>query len=348
MLLDFGIPINLQSLSPQNEFEEKVISFLKEWYNSEKTVPVQTSGSTGIPKLFEIEKDRMKASARMTCDFLNLNEGDSAILCLPIEYISGRMMMVRAIERKLKLSVISPSITPIADLEDEVDFCAMSPLQVENSLENLHHINKLIIGGAQVSENLQQKLHRTLSIQPVSIYETYGMSETLSHIALKEIYPCQERYFKILDNIRIDIDHRNCLRIHAPALNPEVLQTNDIVELKDKNTFRFIGRYDNVINSGGLKIHPEELENFLKKSLSNELILFGKKDELLGEKLTLAIEAERTTDIEAKLNNLFEKLETEFTKNHKPREVVYLQEFPRLPNGKLDRRQIIQLLNGES
>lgn len=346
MTIDFGKQINLKSLSPQTEFEEKVISFLQEWYNPTPTVKVQTSGSTGVPKLFDIEKSRMKSSAQMTCDFLNLKEGDSALVCLPVEYISGKMMVVRAIERKLKLSVIAPSAQPLNNLNEQIDFCALSPLQVENSLQKLSNIKKIIIGGAQVSEKLQQKLHQTLDKdQQTCVYETYGMSETLSHIALKQIYPQREEYFKTLDKISIDTDNRDCLRIYAPALNPEVLQTNDIVELKGSKSFRFIGRYDNVINSGGLKIHPEELENFLKKNLSNELILFGKKDELLGEKLTLAIEAEKSAKLETELLKLFDALELEFSKNHKPREVIYLKEFPRLPNGKVDRRKIIQLIN---
>ena len=140
MILDFSKNINIESLFPENEFEEKVISFLQDWFSDSETVSVQTSGSTGIPKVFEIEKKRMLNSAKMTCDFLNLNEENSALLCLPIEYISGKMMVVRALERKLRLTVATPTAKPAQDLDKNIDFCAMSPLQVENSLHKIHFI----------------------------------------------------------------------------------------------------------------------------------------------------------------------------------------------------------------
>ena len=158
MNIDFSKDLPIKSLFPQTEFEEKVISFLKEWYSDSKTVSVQTSGSTGTPKIFEIEKERMLHSAKMTCDILRLQKGDSALLCLPIEYISGKMMVVRAIERSLKLVIKTPSSTPLSDLNEEIDFCAMSPLQVENSLDQINFIKNIIIGGAAVSENLKKKI----------------------------------------------------------------------------------------------------------------------------------------------------------------------------------------------
>ena len=229
MQIDFN-NFNIKSIQPKTEFERKVLEFLQEWFSDSETVSVQTSGSTGTPKIFEIEKSRMLNSAKMTCDFLGLKEGDSALLCLPVQYISGKMMLVRAIERKLKVIISEPSSTP--EISQNTDFCAMTPLQVQNSLDKIHFIKNLIIGGAAVSENLKSQL--TSSIQhPASnkIYETYGMSETLSHIALKQISPVQENYFTIFNDVEISVDERNCLKIFAPKLNPEILQTNDIVEL---------------------------------------------------------------------------------------------------------------------
>ena len=337
MNIDFSKDLPIKSLFPQTEFEEKVISFLKEWYSDSKTVSVQTSGSTGTPKIFEIEKERMLHSAKMTCDILRLQKGDSALLCLPIEYISGKMMVVRAIERSLKLVIKTPSSTPLSDLNEEIDFCAMSPLQVENSLDQIHFIKNIIIGGAAVSENLKKKITQTLkhSITQTLVYETYGMSETLSHIALKEIFPVSEAYFKVLGNVEISLDERKCLQIFAPKLNPERLQTNDLVELKNEREFRFLGRIDHVINSAGLKIYPEELESLVKKEISNELIFLGIKDERFGQKLILVIEGQKTEILENKLSTIIYP-----SKNHQPKDIIFLEKFPRIPNGKIDRRKL--------
>ena len=337
MNIDFSKDLPIKSLFPQTEFEEKVISFLKEWYSDSKTVSVQTSGSTGTPKIFEIEKERMLHSAKMTCDILHLQKGDSALLCLPIEYISGKMMVVRAIERSLKLVIKTPSSTPLSGLNEEIDFCAMSPLQVENSLDQIHFIKNIIIGGAAVSENLKKNITQTLkySITQTQVYETYGMSETLSHIALKEIFPIPEAYFKVLGNVEISLDERKCLQIFAPKLNPERLQTNDLVELKNEREFRFLGRIDHVINSAGLKIYPEELESLVKKEISNELIFLGIKDERFGQKLILVIEGAKTEMLENKLSTIIYP-----SKNHHPKEILFLEKFPRIPNGKIDRRKL--------
>ena len=337
MNIDFSKDLPIKSLFPQTEFEEKVISFLKEWYSDSKTVSVQTSGSTGTPKIFEIEKERMLHSAKMTCDILHLQKGDSALLCLPIEYISGKMMVVRAIERSLKLVIKTPTSTPLSGLNEEIDFCAMSPLQVENSLDQIHFIKNIIIGGAAVSENLKKKITQTLkhSITQTLVYETYGMSETLSHIALKEIFPIPEAYFKVLGNVEISLDERKCLQIFAPKLNPERLQTNDLVELKNEREFRFLGRIDHVINSAGLKIYPEELESLVKKEISNELIFLGIKDERFGQKLILVIEGAKTEMLENKLSTIIYP-----SKNHHPKEILFLEKFPRIPNGKIDRRKL--------
>ena len=347
MFIDFDQNINLESLSPQTDFEEKVISFLKEWYSDSHDVSVQTSGSTGTPKVFEIEKSRMLSSAKMTCDFLNLKPGNTALVCLPVEYISGKMMVVRAVERQLKLLIATPSSKPLENFEQEVDFCAMSPLQVENSLDKTHFIKNLIIGGAQVSESLKAKIHKQLSPDihhpAPRIYETYGMSETLSHIALKQIYPLSEEYFSVFEGIEICLDERACLQISAPKLNPEIIQTNDLGELKGENQFKFLGRIDNVINSGGLKIHPEELESLLKRYLHNEVAFLGIKDEKLGHKLISVIEGNRDSNVSMQLELGFKEIEKEFSKNHLPKEIHFIPKFPRIPNGKINRKELLHL-----
>lgn len=338
MELDFSKEIKANSAT---EFEEKILQFVGEWFSDSKTVSVQTSGSTGKPKIFEIEKDRMCHSARMTCDILGLKKGDSALLCLPIEYISGKMMVVRAIERQFKLIVKTPSSNPLQNFNEDVDFCAMSPLQVENSLHQLHLIRNLIIGGAAVSEPLKNKIRENLKSQivPSRIYETYGMSETLSHIALKEIFPLADDYFKVVDDVEISLDERGCLQIFAPKLNPEILITNDVVEIKNNNEFKFIGRLDYVINSGGLKIQPEELEKLVKNEIQNEVVFVGIKDDFLGQKLVLVVETLEDASLKEKLEKTVYP-----TKNHRPKEIIFLENFPRFPNGKVDRSALLNLL----
>lgn len=338
MILDFSKNINIESLFPENEFEEKVISFLEDWFSHSETVSVQTSGSTGIPKVFEIEKKRMLNSSKMTCDFLGLKEGDTALLCLPVQYISGKMMLVRAIERKLKVIISVPSSAP--EISENVEFCAMTPLQVQNSLDKIHFIKNLIIGGAAVSENLKSQLTSVIQ-HPSSnkIFETYGMSETLSHIALKQISPVQEDCFTIFNDVEIFVDERNCLKIFAPKLNPEILQTNDIVELFNEKQFKFLGRFDNVINSGGVKIFAEELESLVKKYVTQDLVFIAKFDEIFGEKLVLVIEGKNEEHLKSKIYNL------EFpSKFHIPKEILFLEKFPRAENGKVLRKEILKLI----
>ena len=349
MQIDFK-NFDIKNILPRTEFEKKVLQFLQEWFSDSETVSVQTSGSTGIPKVFEIEKKRMLSSAKMTCDFLGLKEGDTALLCLPVQYISGKMMLVRAIERKLKVIISVPSSAP--EISENFEFCAMTPLQVQNSLDKIHFIKNLIIGGAAVSEKLKNEISTTLqfSNSPTRIFETYGMSETLSHIALKQISPIQEEYFTVLNDVEISVDERNCLKIFAPKLNPEILQTNDIVELMhfdsaqcDKKQFKFLGRFDNVINSGGVKIFAEELESLVKKYVTQDLVFIGKPDETLGEKLILVIEDASTplsmTEIKSKIYNL------EFpSKFHSPKEILFLEKFPRAENGKVLRKEILKFL----
>ncbi|MCX8532725.1 AMP-binding protein [Chryseobacterium luquanense] len=336
MLVEFN-NLEINNLHPKSEFEKKVFFFVEEWLSDSKTVKVQTSGSTGAPKIFEIEKEKMLNSAEMTCNFLELKNNDTALLCLPVEYISGKMMIVRSFERKLKLFISDSSLKPLENLDQEIDFCAMTPLQVENSLDKIHFIKKLIIGGAAVSESLKKKITQTLLLfhSSTKIYETYGMSETLSHIALKEIYPKYDDYFTVFEKINISVDEKGCLKIHAPKLNSEILQTNDLVEITNGNQFKYLGRIDNVINSGGAKIFPEQLEALVKKEIPNEAVFLGMKDESLGQRLILVIEGKESELINQKLSIINYQ-----QKFHKPKEIIFVEKIPRTPNGKVNRSEL--------
>lgn len=347
MLIDLSKASPISQTS-SNKFETKVLDFIKEWFSDSKMVKIQTSGSTGKPKIFEVEKSKMLNSAEMTCQFLGLEKGNLALLCLPIEYISGKMMVVRSISAKMQLEIVTPSLNPLQDIDKTIDFCAMTPLQVENSLGKIHLIRNLIIGGAAVSETLKKKIWESLKTSKknlnrtseTKIFETYGMSETLSHIALRQIFPVTDEWFSVFGGIDISLDQRGCLTISAPKLNADVLHTNDLVEINHKRQFRFLGRIDNVINSGGAKIFPEELEKLVKQHIENEVVFLGLDDEQLGQKLTLVIEGAESDAVNTELSAINYKKSF-----YKPKEIIFVEQIPRTENGKVNRLQLRALVN---
>ena len=343
--------------------------FLSEWNNDSDRVLVHTSGSTGKPKPMMVEKKRMLNSARITCDFLGLKPGDSALLCMSLDYIAGKMVVVRSIERHLHLISVSPSGHPLKniDLKDvngkdvngEITFAAMVPMQVYNTLqvpeerERLTHIRHLIIGGGAIDAALEQEL-RSLPGN-IAIWSTYGMTETLSHIALRRINGVEaSEWYQPFDSVKISQTEEGCLVIDAPLVCAETLVTNDIVEIEpyiynkvEKTRFRIKGRKDNVICSGGIKIQIEEVEEFLKPHLEKPFMLAKKKDEKFGEIAVLLSEDKGIKKVEATIRRLLsdEKTsgESEKTSNHKkhkywiPREFRYVEHLPLTETGKPKR-----------
>lgn len=249
--------------------QEDLKQFLDEWNNDSPVVLVHTSGSTGVPKPIYVEKERMRASARMTCDFLGLEEGDTALLCMPLQYIAGKMMVVRAIERGLNLVTTEPSGHPLdKPLQKKTCklFVAMVPAQVWNSIqipeeaERLKSIDHLIIGGGAIAPQLA----RLLKDFPNHVWSTYGMTETLSHIALRRLNgPQATEWYTTLPGVSISQNDEGCLVVEAPALSRERLVTHDIIEINETGAFKIIGRTDNVICTGGVKVHIEEVETIL-------------------------------------------------------------------------------------
>lgn len=256
-----------------------------------KTEILHTSGSTGKPKEIAVEYDRMLASARMTCDFLGLKEGDTALLCLSTRYIAGRMMEIRAAERKMRLIRREPSAHPLKDVGETVDFAAMVPLQVYETIHNatererFARIRHVIIGGGAVDRELEDEL-RTF---PNNIWSTYGMTETLSHVAMRRIAPATSAgndasaYYRPLPGVRLSQDERGCLVIDAPHLNPSVLHTNDVVAFDSDGGFVVKGRTDNVICSGGIKIQIEEVEAVLHEYFGDTVMVTAKPNRKFGE-----------------------------------------------------------------
>ena len=274
----------------QQEFLQDLEAFLQEWHNDEPTVWVHTSGSTGTPKPMQVEKERMMASARLTCSFLGLKEGDSALLCMPLQYIAGKMVGVRSLGAGLKLVPIAPCGHPLKDLKEAPTFAAMIPMQVYNTLqepeerEKLMGIKHLIIGGGAIDD----ALGKALKDFPNHVWSTYGMTETLSHIALRRINGAQpETNFSPLEGVTLTQDAEGCLIVFDPQTNDAPLHTNDLVELLSDGRFRILGRRDNVVCSGGIKLQIEEIEHKLATVIPVPFMLTYVKDERLGQALTM-------------------------------------------------------------
>lgn len=286
-------------------------AFLAEWHNDSPTVLVHTSGSTGKPKPMLVEKRRMQASARITCRFLGLHEGDTALLCMPLDYIAGKMMVVRALTCGLQLVSVPPSSHPLATshlspFPSRLDFAAMVPLQVWNSLQvpeerhRLMHIRHLIIGGGAIDQALASQL----ADFPHQVWSTYGMTETLSHIALRRLNgPEASDWYTPFDGVALSLTDEGCLVISAPAVHEGPLVTNDIAELSSPapagspRRFRILGRKDNVVCSGGIKIQIEEVERLLRPHLHVPYMITKAPDEKLGEQVVLLTESKTVGDV---------------------------------------------------
>ncbi|WP_426091446.1 AMP-binding protein [Flavobacterium sp. DSR3-2] len=310
-----------------NEHEKSVGDFILDWFDNKSYVEFNTSGTTGAPKLIRIEKQAMVDSAIATGDFFDLHPGDKALHCLPTKFIAGKMMFVRSFILGLDVDFVAPSSHPLMLNDTKYDFAAMVPLQAQNSLPQLNNVKKIIIGGAKMNTALEKGLSKLKT----TVYETYGMTETITHIAAKKI---GEQAFSVLPNIKIAIDDRNCLVIDAPKISEKSIVTNDLVEIVGENQFVFLGRIDNVINSGGVKLIPEKIEQKLSHKINSRFFVTGIQDADLGEKLVLVIEGENQT-LE---DTIFDDLD----KYEKPKEVFYVAKFTETENGKVKRKEVLE------
>lgn len=315
--------------------------FLREWKDEKKCVMVHTSGSTGEPKAILVEKERMLNSARITCDFLGLTGDDTALLCMNLDYIGAKMMVVRSLERGMKLVAVPPMGHPYVGLPAEyrkrgrITFAAMVPLQVYNSLQVpeeadwLRSVNHLIIGGAAVDGQLARQL-RTF---PNHVWSTYGMTETLSHIALRRLNgPDASEWYKPFDTVEISKNAEGCLVIDAPLVHDGALVTNDMVEISPTKGFRILGRKDNVIVSGGVKIQIEEVEKTLEPFLAKPFLITKAPSEKFGEQVVLLTEDTDMAEVsEICMNSL--------PKYWVPRKYVHVDKIPLTETGKPARKE---------
>ena len=328
----------------QSEFLQDLNAFLQEWQNDEPTVWVHTSGSTGTPKPMQVEKKRMEASARLTCSFLGLKEGDSALLCMPLQYIAGKMVVVRSLVAGLNLIPVAPSGHPLKDLKEVPTFAAMIPMQVYNTLQvpeeraKLMKIKHLIIGGGAIDEALENDLKSFTN----HVWSTYGMTETLSHIALRKLNGQDASdWYTPFDNVRIRLSEEGTLIIHAPNVCAEELTTNDIAEINGEGKFRILGRKDNTINSGGVKIQIEQVEASLKAHLDIPFQITARKDSKFGEIVVLIY---NKVGNEANIRQVCENtLPTYWV----PKAYIPVDELPMTGTGKPDRFSARRIANGE-
>lgn len=308
--------------------------FLNEWFDASPVITVHTSGSTGVPKGLVVRKDRMMQSARLTCEFLNLQAGDTALLCMNLRYIGAMMMVVRSLVAGLNLVVRPASGHPLSDVEVPLKFAAMVPLQVYNTLrvpaerKRLEHTDILIIGGGAVDDSLEAEL-KTI---PIAAYSTYGMTETLSHIALRRLNgEAASKCYYPFPSVELSLSAENTLIVKAPLICDDVLQTNDIACLCSDGGFTIAGRKDNVINSGGIKIQAEEMENRLQPFIPVPFAVTAVPDPRLGQALTLLIAGK--PDIKELENKLQAVLETYY----RPKHIFITELIPQTENGKIDR-----------
>jgi len=310
------------------DFEKPVGDFLLDWFDSKDYIEMQTSGTTGAPKTISVSKQAMVHSALATGDFFDLQPGNKALHCLPVKYVAGKMMLVRAMILGFDLDFVAPSSHPLSHNETEYDFVAMVPLQAQNSLTELKKVKKAIVGGASINKTLEKQLLKL----PTQVYETYGMTETITHIAARKL---GEKAFTVLPDVTISYDDRNCLVIHAPRISDDVIVTNDIVELVNENQFIFLGRMDNVINSGGIKLIPEQIEHKLANKIHQRFFIASKPDLELGEKVILVVEGDKQLFDD---NHLYEDLD----KYEKPKEIVFVPKFKETTTGKILRKESLE------
>jgi o-succinylbenzoate---CoA ligase len=340
------------TMVPATDFEAHTLQFIREWMTGTEQFVLHTSGSTGTPKPIHLTRRQMQASAQATAQALGLQRGHTALVTLDTRFIAGKMMLVRSLETGMHMVVREPGANPLVNLPPNltVDFAALVPYQVETLLESpqaarLGAIGTIIIGGAPLGAAAAQRL----AAMPCHAYLTYGMTETISHIALQRLETGNAPgTFHTLPGISIHTDDRGCLVITVPYL-PEQVVTNDRVEIISINEFRWLGRWDNVINTGGFKVNPETLEYQIEKifhrfQITNRFFVAGMPDHKLGKKIVLLVEGEADEKLRLRID---EAIKTIAPSVERPKAVIFLPGFVMTATHKLDRKATLNTLLGE-
>ena len=325
-----------------SDYEKKILKIVKNWLSDEDVFTFQTSGSTGTPKEISFSREIIKQSAMRTILKFGLKSSDSILLCLNIEFVAGFMMVIRALEGNLNLIAQEPSSNPLnqIDLKQKIDFAAMTANQVENGLINsfdkIHQLKKLLIGGSALHPDLESQLQNV----PSEVSHSYAMTETLTHVALRKVNGKEKsETYHALEGVSFSQDERNCLILHDKFLKIDGLVTNDIVELIDNTSFRWVGRYDNVINSGGIKIQVEEVEKeirgiFRDLKMDPPFCLLSIPDSKLTNKMVLLIETNKNSLDKSAIEHI---LKINLPKYHAPKAIIQVPEIKHTKSGKIDR-----------
>jgi len=320
-------------LESEQSYSKDIAEFLLQWQESTTIIALKTSGSTGLPKTIIMEKQAMVNSATATGEHFNLQPTNTTLLCLPAHYIAGKMMLVRALVLGLELDSIEPKSHLKIDIKKHYVFSAIVPLQLEKNLDNLENIKTVIVGGAKVSSALKSKIQDLKT----TVFETYGMTETVSHIAVRQLNNVSKpAHFKTLPNIEISQNAKDCLIINAPRISKNQIVTNDVVKIHSKTEFEWLGRADTIINSGGVKIFPEQVENILNNKISSRFFIASEEDKTLGEFVILIIESDKIEITDA--------LFSELNSFSKPKKTYFLDKFVETSSGKIQRKKTLQLL----
>jgi len=320
-----------------SEWEKELFSFLNEWFSDTDFILAQTSGSTGEPKPIELSKSLMQRSAERTIEYFGLKKDDRLLLSLPCRYIAGKMMAVRAIVGQMNLITVDPASDFDFPENESFDFGAMVPNQVFKMLkqpsgkERLQNIRNLLVGGSAISSALEAQIVQLSN----RIVLTYGMTETASHIAIRELSGnLKSDLFSCLPGISVSLNESGCLQIHLPEMI-EPLQTNDLAELQSDTNFKLLGRADSVIISGGIKYSSEMIEKKLETLINQRFVISSVPDEKLGEKLVLVIEGKPfdTGALKQKLTGLLTPYEC-------PKSILFLEKLPEITSGKVRRGEV--------
>ncbi|HET9571927.1 MAG TPA: AMP-binding protein [Bacteroidales bacterium] len=332
--------------SQERKFRLELFRFLADWFNDSDEMTVQTSGSTGTPKLIRVRKSQMMNSACATCFHLRLEPNDKVLLCMSLQFIAGKMMVIRSLVAGLDLYMVPPSGYPLKDIDVHFRFAAMVPMQIFNSLQvslerdRLQRIAILLIGGSAVDP----KLESALQSFPNSVYASYGMAETLSHIALRRINGSDASdFFTPLPSVDVFLSEEQCLIIDAPLVCDQRLYTNDHAEMRGDGSFRILGRIDNVINTGGIKVQTETLEAFLSDFIDVPFAISSLPDEKFGEIIVLAVEGVLDDAL------LTQTLHAENLPAHQfPKQIITLDRLPRTESGKINRAALHNILESST
>ncbi|MFT5884718.1 MAG: O-succinylbenzoic acid--CoA ligase [Arcticibacterium sp.] len=343
----------LINYQPRNEYFKKVKEFVLLWQSGVQTLHVQTSGSTGKAKTIQLSRSQILASVEQTKKAFHLDEEDLFICNLSVDNIAGKLMIIRALTLSAELLVIQPEGDFIKNLGNQTYlllrnagkvFFAFVPLQLEKILrtsdgyETLHKAKAIIVGGAAINSHLLQKVKGL----KVPVYATYGMTETVTHVAIKRLNGTKpDRYFTALNGTEIRINKLGCLAVKNAATDNNWLETNDLAKIEKDKTFHLLGRADNVINSGGHKLNLDLIEHKIDSILKQEppFFCFGMPDDHLGQKLVLCLETDR------KDTAILGQLKKQMPKFEAPKEILNFKQFKRTLSGKIDK---IKTINASS